>query len=53
MPGLGQAMIDIIVGTGYVEGMSPEWFLSLDHGFDIGHGPTLTAWIGEVGTVVR
>jgi len=52
MPGLGQAMIDIIAGTGYVEGMSPEWFLSLDHGFDIGHGPTPTAWIGEVGAVV-
>ncbi len=27
--------------------------LSLDHGFDIGHGPTLSAWIGEVGAVVR
>ena len=51
--GLGQAMIDIIAGAGYVEGMSPEWFLSLDHGFDIGHSPTLTAWIGEVGPVVR
>ena len=53
MLGLGQAMIDIVAGAGHVEGMSPEWFLSFDHGFDIGHSPTLTAWIGEVGAVVR
>jgi hypothetical protein len=46
-------MIDIATGAGHVEGMSPKWFLSLDHGFDIGHSPTLTAWIGEVGAVVR
>jgi hypothetical protein len=50
--GLVRAMIDIIAGASYVEGMSPERFLSLDHGFDIGHGPTLTSWISEVGAVV-
>jgi hypothetical protein len=27
--------------------------ISVDHGFDIGHSPTLTAWTGEVGAVVR
>jgi hypothetical protein len=27
-------MIDIVAGAGHVEGMSPEWFLSFDHGFD-------------------
>ena len=30
MLGLGQAMIDIIASAGHVEGMSPEWFLSLE-----------------------
>lgn len=53
MLGLGQAMIGIIAGAGHFEGMSPEWLLPLDHGFDIGHSPTLTAWIGEMGAVVR
>jgi len=53
MLGLGQAMIDIVAGAGHVEGVSPEWFLSFDHGVDIGHSPTPTAWIGEVGAVVR
>jgi hypothetical protein len=33
MLGLSQAMIDI--GTGHVESMGPEWFLSFDHGFDM------------------
>jgi hypothetical protein len=51
MLGLSQAMIDIIAGAS--QGMSPEWFLSFDQGFDVGHSPTLTAWISEVGAVVR
>ena len=28
MPGLSQAMIDIVAGAGHVEGMSPGWFRS-------------------------
>src|SRR5215470_11143457 len=53
MFGFGQAMIDVVESAGDIEGMSPEWLLPLDHGFDISHAPTLATWIGEVGAVVR
>ena len=49
MPGLGQAMIEIVAGAGHVEGVSPERLLS----FDMASGVQPSPWDREVGAVVR
>ena len=51
VPGLGKAVIDVVASAGRDEGMGPEGFLSLDLLLDIGCGPTLIAWVGEVDAV--
>src|ERR1700730_13558814 len=52
MPGLGQAMINVILGTGVLERMRPEWLAVLDRELDIGGGRTGVSGRGEMGTVV-
>jgi hypothetical protein len=52
VPGLGQAMTDVVAGARYFKGRSLEWLAALKHGFDIDDRPTLALGIGEVGPVV-
>ena len=52
VPGLGQAMIDVVASARYFKGRSPEWLAALKHAFDIGDRPTLALGIGEVGPIV-
>src|ERR1019366_5997439 len=33
VPGLGETVIDVVAGAGYLESMGPEWLLSLNHVF--------------------
>ena len=53
MLGLGQAMIDIVLGAGVFEGVRPEeLLLSLQGGLDVPRSRARIARRGEVGSVV-
>lgn len=52
MLGLGEAMIDIVLSTSQLEGMSAEDFLPLDHPLDLGDIPASARRIGEVDAVI-
>jgi hypothetical protein len=45
-------MIDVVASASHVKGRGPEWLAPRKHSFDVGNRPTLTFWIGEVGTIV-
>lgn len=49
---LGEAVLDLVSGTGNVEGVCPEWRLVFNHLFDVRHGPAVSGGIGEVCAIV-
>ena len=52
MLGLGQAMIDIVLGAGVFEGVRPDELSSLQGGLDVPRSRARIARRGEVGSVV-
>lgn len=52
MLGLGEAMIDVVAGAGYLKGVGPERLLPFDHGLDVGRSPAFAGRTGEVGAIV-
>ena len=50
--GPGEAVFDIVSGTGDGEGVCPEWLLACAHLLEIGHSPAVAAGIGEMCAVV-
>jgi hypothetical protein len=52
MFGLGQAMIDIVLGAGEFEGVRPDRFSGVESCLDVRRSRTRVAWRGEVGSVV-
>ena len=52
MIGLGQPMVDVVLGAGVFEGVRPNGFSSLQRGLDVRHSGARIAWRGEVGSVV-
>jgi hypothetical protein len=51
MLGLGEAMIDIVLGTSQLEGVAEE-FLARHHRLDLCRTPAFAPWIGEVDAIV-
>ena len=47
MLGLGEAMVDVGLGTGEFERMSAENLATLEHGLDLGWPPAITARLGK------
>ena len=52
MLGLGKVMVDVGLGAGIFEGVSPEGLVTCDQLLDLGRRPTRAPGIGEVQTVV-
>ena len=52
MPGLGEAVVDTVLGASEFEGVSAEDLTPLEHGVDLGRSPAIAARIGEVRAVV-
>src|SRR3546814_19163219 len=52
MTGFGEAVFDVEVGAGGLEGMAAEEDLFGPHLFDLGGRPGLAGRIGEVGAVI-
>lgn len=52
MLGLGQAMIDVVLGAGVLEGMRPEQFATLDGQLDFRRGRAGISRRSEVGAVI-
>src|SRR6266481_6530262 len=50
--GLGEAVVDVVLGAGEFEGMSAEHLATLDHSLDLGWPPAIAAGIGEVRAVI-
>ncbi len=47
-----QAMLDIEIGAGQLEGVTPDWLVCLAHGFDIFGRPSVAGRIGEMRAIV-
>ena len=52
MIGLGQPVIDVVLGAGVFEGVRPNELSSLQGGLDVRRRRARIAWCGEVGSVV-
>jgi hypothetical protein len=50
--GLGEAVVDVVLGTRKFEGMGTEVFATLEHGLDLSWPPAIAAGISEVRAVV-
>jgi hypothetical protein len=48
----GQAMIDVALGAGVLEGVCPDRLSGIDGRLDVGGGRAGVAWRGEVGAVI-
>ena len=52
MLGLGEAMVDVVLGAGEFEGMGAEDLVPLEHDLDLGGSPAIAAGLGEVRAIV-
>ena len=53
MVGLCEAMVDVLLGAGQIEGVTAEYLLDRQHRLDFLDGPTLPFRVGELGPVIR
>ena len=53
VPGLGEAMIDIVLRAGEFESVSAEDLVPVEHDLDLGRSPAIAAGLGEVRAIAH